>query len=71
VPIFDGPHVTRGPAPLGIGHLVDLLGERGDLASLRARADAGDLWAVEHLADLLGERGDVDELRVRADAGNN
>ena len=53
--------------------LAELLAGRGDLAELRARADAGgaDHWYAER---LLGKRGDLDEtvqiLRAQADAGN-
>ena len=50
--------------------LAGLLGQRGDLDELRARADAGDGAAARQLAELLVERGDLDELRARADAGD-
>ena len=50
--------------------LAGLLGQRGDLDGLRARADAGDGAAARQLAGLLVERGDLDELRARADAGD-
>ena len=48
------------------GQLAELLAQRGDLDELRARADAGDLFAARKLA----ERGDLDGLRALADAGD-
>lgn len=54
----------------GWNGLSDLLGEHGQVAELRTRADAGDHWAAERLVDLLGEEGQVEELRPRADAGD-
>ena len=50
--------------------LAELLADRGDLAGLRARADAGDRDAAERLAGLLAARGDLAGLRARADAGD-
>ena len=60
------------------GESNGLLSGWGDLDGveqiLRARADAGDEWAVRRLAELLAERGDLDGaeqiLRARADAGD-
>ena len=51
-----------------------MLAERGDLEELRARADAGDVYAAGELAELLARRGDLDQaeqiLRAQADAGD-
>ena len=56
-------------------HLADLLAARGDVDGLRARVEAGDLFAdvrlAELLAELLAERGDLDGLRERADADDD
>jgi hypothetical protein len=53
--------------------LAELLAGRGDLDELRARADAGDMyaaWRLADLADLAREHGDLDGLRALADVGD-
>jgi hypothetical protein len=54
----------------GARSLGELLGERDDEDELRARADAGDILAVERLGELSAEGADEDELRAQARAGN-
>jgi hypothetical protein len=53
---------------------VSRLAARGDLDSLRARANDGDEYAASWLVDLLAARGDLDEavqiLRGRAQSGD-
>jgi hypothetical protein len=49
---------------------AEWLAERGDLAALRALADADDKGAAYLLDELLARHGDLDKLRDRADAGN-
>ena len=49
------------------GRILSLLYGRDDLDELRARADAGDVYAARQLALLLADRGDLQELRARAD----
>jgi hypothetical protein len=53
-----------------VDQLVELAGERGDVAELRRLADAGSSAAADELVQLATERGDTDELRRLADAGN-
>ncbi len=54
---------------------ADLLAERGDLDGaeqiLRARTNAGDMYAALRLARLLAKRGDLDGLRARAVGDRN
>jgi Domain of unknown function (DUF4062) len=45
--------------------------ESRDMDELRARADAGDIFASIRLASLLAEAEDLDELRARADNGDD
>jgi hypothetical protein len=54
-----------------IAELVELSGERGDLAELRRLADAGSSDAVDVMVELAGERGDLAELRRLTDAGSS
>ena len=53
-----------------VDELVELAGERGDLAELRRLADLGWTTATDQLVQLAGELGDVAELRRLAEEGN-
>ena len=57
--------------PDAVDELVELAGERGDLAELRRLADAGHRDAADELVQAATELGDLDELRSLASAGNS
>ncbi|WP_448640475.1 DUF222 domain-containing protein [Geodermatophilus sp. URMC 63] len=52
-----------------VDELVELAGERGDLAELRRLSDLGWTTATDQLVELAGELGDVAELRRLAEEG--
>lgn len=56
--------------PDAVDQLVELAGERGDVAELRHLAEAGSTDAGDVLVEVLTEREDLDGLRRLADSGN-
>ena len=53
-----------------VDQLVELAGERGDLAELRRLSDQGYSGATDELIQVAGELGELDELRRLAALGS-
>ncbi len=53
-----------------VDELIELAGERGDVAELRRLSDLGWTTATDELVQLAGELGDLAELRRLAEEGN-